>query len=50
VLFGGLLLLGGRAADRLGRRRMFMYGLAGFALASLACGLARRLAEATGEL
>jgi EmrB/QacA subfamily drug resistance transporter len=38
--FGGLLLLGGRAADLLGRRRMFMTGTALFALASLACGLA----------
>jgi EmrB/QacA subfamily drug resistance transporter len=38
--FGGLLLLGGRAADLLGRRRLFMVGTALFALASLACGLA----------
>ncbi len=38
--FGGLLLLGGRAADLLGRRRVFMVGTALFALASLACGLA----------
>src|SRR4051795_6671281 len=38
--FGGLLLLGGRLADVLGRRRMFMAGTALFALASLACGLA----------
>jgi MFS family permease len=38
--FGGLLLLGGRAADLLGRRRMFMVGTALFALASLGCGLA----------
>src|ERR687884_1231735 len=37
--FGGLLLLGGRAADLLGRRRVFMAGTALFALASLACGL-----------
>ena len=35
--FGGLLLLGGRAADLLGRRRVFMAGTALFALASLAC-------------
>lgn len=40
VLFGGLLLLGGRLADRLGRRRMFMFGVALFALSSLACGFA----------
>jgi EmrB/QacA subfamily drug resistance transporter len=38
--FGGLLLLGGRAADLLGRRRLFMAGTALFGLASLACGLA----------
>src|SRR3954454_1737819 len=36
--FGGLLLLGGRAADLLGRRRMFIVGTGLFALASLACG------------
>ena len=38
--FGGLLLLGGRSADLLGRRRMFMAGTGLFALASLVCGLA----------
>ena len=38
--FGGLLLLGGRAADLLGRRRMFMVGTGLFALASLGAGLA----------
>jgi EmrB/QacA subfamily drug resistance transporter len=37
---GGLLLLGGRSADLLGRRRMFMVGVALFAGASLLCGLA----------
>src|SRR3954452_17427498 len=40
LTFGGLLLLGGRAADLLGRRRIFMVGLALFTTASLACGLA----------
>jgi EmrB/QacA subfamily drug resistance transporter len=37
---GGLLLLGGRSADLLGRRRMFMVGVALFAGSSLLCGLA----------
>ena len=40
LTFGGLLLLGGRSADLLGRRRMFLIGLALFSGASLACGLA----------
>ena len=40
LTFGGLLLLGGRAADVLGRRRVFVSGVAVFALASLLGGLA----------
>jgi EmrB/QacA subfamily drug resistance transporter len=40
LVFGGFLLLGGRAADLLGRRRLFLAGIVVFALASLAAGLA----------
>src|SRR5579884_1192563 len=40
VAFAGFLLLGGRAADLLGRRRVFVTGLVLFSLASLVCGLA----------
>ena len=41
LTFGSLLLIGGRAADRFGRRRVLMAGLVGFALASLAAGVAQ---------
>jgi len=40
IAFGGFLLLGGRVADLLGRRRVFMVGVVVFTLASLVCGLA----------
>lgn len=40
ISFGGLLLLGGRSADLLGRRRMFIIGTALFLIASLLCGFA----------
>ena len=40
LTFGGFLLLGGRLADLLGRRRMFMLGLALFSVASFAGGIA----------
>src|ERR1700679_2333336 len=46
LIFGGFLLLGGRAADRLGRRRLFMAGIALFAVASLVCGVS----QSEGEL
>jgi EmrB/QacA subfamily drug resistance transporter len=41
LMFGGFLLLGGRAADRLGRRRLFMAGITLFSGASLICGLSQ---------
>jgi EmrB/QacA subfamily drug resistance transporter len=41
LCFGGLMLLGGRLADTLGRRRMFLTGLGLFSVASLASGLAQ---------
>ena len=41
LTFGGLLLLGARAGDLLGRRRTFVLGIALFAVASLGVGLAQ---------
>jgi EmrB/QacA subfamily drug resistance transporter len=46
LVFGGFLLLGGRAADLFGRRRVFMIGLGVFSVASLAGGFA----ESSGQL
>lgn len=56
LAFGGLLLLFGRAADLLGRRRLFLAGVLLFAVASVGCGLAQeawqlvagRFAQGTG--
>ncbi|MFE9325657.1 MFS transporter [Nocardia sp. NPDC052278] len=45
LIFGGLLLLGGRLADYVGRRRIFIVGLVGFAGASAVAGLAQNGAE-----
>jgi EmrB/QacA subfamily drug resistance transporter len=45
LAFGGLLLLGGRSGDLLGRRRIFIFGIALFALASLAGGFAQNQPE-----
>ena len=41
LMFGGFLLLGGRLADRLGRRRLFVAGIAVFSVASLICGISQ---------
>ncbi|MEO3746346.1 MFS transporter [Plantactinospora sp. B5E13] len=40
LTFGGIMMLGGRAGDLLGRRRVLLLGLIWFGVASLACGLA----------
>ena len=40
LTYGGFLLLGGRLGDLYGHRRLFLYGIVFFTLASLACGLA----------
>ena len=41
LLFGGFLLLGGRAGDLIGRKRVFLFGVVLFTVGSLVCGLAQ---------
>ena len=48
IAFGGLLLLVGRLGDLIGRRRIFLAGLGGFTLASLACGVSDSQATLVG--
>ena len=48
IMFGGTLLLGGRIADLLGRRRVFVAGLALFVVSSLLCGLSWNAASLIG--
>jgi EmrB/QacA subfamily drug resistance transporter len=48
LTFAGLLMLGGRSADLLGRRRVFLVGTATFALSSLICALASSQAMLIG--
>jgi EmrB/QacA subfamily drug resistance transporter len=48
IAFGGLLLFSGRLGDLIGRRRMFLAGLAVFTLGSLACGLSPDAATLIG--
>jgi EmrB/QacA subfamily drug resistance transporter len=48
ITFGGFLLLGGRMADLLGRKRIFIVGLVLFTAASLVCGLANDIGVLIG--
>src|SRR3954453_17772385 len=48
IAFGGLLLLAGRFGDLVGRRRVFLAGIAVFTIASLLCGLANSQAVLVG--
>ncbi|WP_281274030.1 hypothetical protein [Nocardioides marmoriginsengisoli] len=48
LVFGGLLLLGGRIADFIGRKRAFIIGLAWFGVASAIGGLAQTQGELFG--
>ena len=44
LILGALILVGGSAGDRFGRRRVFALGVAIFTVASVACGLAPNIA------
>jgi len=48
LTYGGFLLLGGRAADLLGRRRILIAGTTVFALSSMACGLSQNSGSLVG--
>jgi EmrB/QacA subfamily drug resistance transporter len=48
LTYGGLLLLGGRLGDLFGQRRLFLFGITLFTVASLACGLASTQAMLVG--
>jgi MFS family permease len=50
LMFGGFLLLGGRAADLLGRRRIFLGGISLFTAGSLAAGFAWSDASLIGRV
>jgi EmrB/QacA subfamily drug resistance transporter len=45
VILGALILVGGSLGDRLGRRRMFLWGVAVFAVASVCCGFAANIIQ-----
>ena len=49
VLFGGLMLLGGRIADLVGARRLTLLGLSLFIASSLVCALSGGTAVGTGQ-
>src|ERR671924_830227 len=48
ITFGGLLLLAGRIGDLVGRRRVFLYGLGVFVIASILCGASQSEAMLIG--